>query len=198
MKKRYLAKSEKNSLLALTLYQHWCIKNTSDVKKKTFKDFIHSNFYSAFMKFSSFVNEENVKDSIEFMTWLNKNGIGIDKWCKRSLYEKFMGEIFSQETVERALEKYVINADKWASDYNLNWSDYASNASNNRIMSDIRLYKLSPWIIFCHEPLKKRIEIFPDEYLDEISDIIDMEYWNKRIKRNKEAVKLVKETLLDG
>lgn len=193
MKKRYMVKDEKSSYLAFILFFEWNKQYAGT--EKLFEDFVVSKFYIAFINFAEFLLNENIEDSIDFMRWLTDNDIGIDKWAKRSNYETYVLNLYKRETVERALEKYVYNAIKWAKENNCNWADYALEASDNRLMSDIRLYKISPWIIFCYDPFIHRVESMPDEYVEEIGHIVDIPYWNKKFLVNKSSVKFVKEVL---
>jgi hypothetical protein len=158
-------------------------------------DFIKSRYYTAFVKFGKFVNDANVTNWQTYLEWLIANQIPIDKWHKDSSYNASRKEVSKKETPERAVERFIILADKWASENNDHWSNYWSNASMNLIIFHIQSGKLSPWVLFGSNKAQEFLDKVPDELFPTIIESIDVEYWQRKTKVFKKELDWISELI---
>lgn len=195
-KSRWISRDTFTSKMAYEFYLAWVKIGIPQLKKKpTFKDFIYSRYYVTFTKFSSYIYKVKVLNPEEFMRWCLNKRIKIDKWGTDSTYNKFLKDYNNRETAEKALERYVLHAEQWAIKNKEKWVDYWEKASNDRIIQDVSLGKVSPWVIFGYDRAKTRLAIMPSECLSAITDWIDLVHWNRKVETHKPTMKWIQETL---
>ena len=181
--------------LGLKFFNDWYKLAMGQSKTKDYKTFMKSKYYGAFVRFGLYVLETRVLAPERYLEWLVGQQIPVDRWCKDSSYNKYLTEQNKKETAERALERYVIHAEKWSQVKGYHWTDYWQHAGQNRILFDIKMGKISPWIILGYEPARQVIEGYPDAVLNEIADTLDLGYWNRKLELNKPTVSWIQEIL---
>jgi hypothetical protein len=187
-KQRWTERDTQHAKLALTLYNKWRFENTAARSEISFREFIDCTYYTAFVGFAYYVLDARIFSPDRYMKWLTKNNIKIDDWRKDSVYSRYLAEESKKETAERAVERFVIYAEKWSETTGYHWSDYWHRTSDSRIFHDIQLGKISPWIFLGNEKAVSRIVSMSDDYLDKISNSIDLTYWKKKINQSSEDI----------
>lgn len=194
-KKRYLQRDEQHVKLGLKFFNDWYKRAMGTKKQKTYEEFMRSQYYGAFVRFGLYVLEARVLAPEKYLEWLINNRTTIDKWGTDSVYNAYLAEQAKRETAERALERYVLHAEKWSEKTGRHWSRYWQEANINVIMHDIKMGRISPWVMLSYEPAKEVLEGLPGEMLNEIADTLDLPYWNRKIAVNKPTVQWIDELL---
>jgi len=194
-KKRFLQRDEQHVKLGLKFFNDWYRIAMGQSSPKNYITFMKSQYYSAFVRFGLYVLETRVLAPERYLEWLIKEQTSVDAWCKDSIYNRYLAEHTKKETVERALERFVLHADKWSEKSGRHWTEYWECAGQNRILFDIKMGKISPWIILGYPPARSVLEEFPDGVLNEIAETLDLEYWNRKLDLNKQTVEWIQEML---
>lgn len=194
-KRRASERNQPHVLLALELFDAWYNRAMGSKRKKTWDDFNNSRYYNDFIRLSTWVQANNLIDHRRLIDWIVKNEVPAYKWGKESTLAEWHKYIQSNETAERALEKCVLYMEEWAADKDLEWKDYWAYATDPRLIHDIKMGKISPWIFLTVAQVRERVEALPPEMLGEIANAIDLEYWARRIDAHKPTVIWIRELL---
>ena len=194
-KKRYLQRNEQHVKLGLKFFDDWYLQAMGSRKKKTYDDFVKSQYYGAFVRFGMYVLEARVLAPERYLTWLIKHQVKLDTWSKDSVYNKYLAEQSKRETAERALERFVIHAQTWSERTGHHWTEYWSTVNPNMMLYDIKMGKISPWIFLGYNKAKNRLDDLPTEMLIDVADTIDMAYWQRKLDVNKPTVDWIESLL---
>ena len=197
-KRRHLSKGEKHVQAGLLTYQRFYELTQKAKQPKTFDEFASSPYYTAFVKFGSFMSNTNPIYPERFIDYVIKSGVKLDHWCRDALYEKYVLELIHAEHAEVALERSIKTMDTWAENNNSVWNHYFKYVSPNRATFDIKDGKISPWLILNCQTGKDLLASMSDEQLASISSIIDPQVWVKRFKNEKYNLGLVKDVVREA
>ena len=192
-KRRWLQKDEKRVRFGLYAFQRFYKLSAGTKKEKTYADFVDSQYYNAFVKFGSFLNNVQPLYPEKYIDYVVTSGVKLDHWCKDSLYEKYALEFILKEDVHTALERSVKNMMYWSEDKSALWNHYFLYVSTNRAVWDIKDGKISPWLILNCRTGKEMLSKFNDEQLGLVYHVINPEHWALRFKRLPNDVQLVKD-----
>lgn len=192
-KRRAMQQNEKRVQAGLMAFNRF-FKLTQGAKKdKTYEEFTKSPYYSAFVKFGSFINNINPLYPDKFIDFVIKSGIKLDKWCTDSLYDKYLYETLKTEPVEAAVQRTLQTMMEWADENNAEFAHYFNYVSLNRAVHDIMNGKISCWVILNSSAGKKMIQKMSDEQLDLIAPAFDVQHWLRHFKSVPADVALVQE-----
>jgi hypothetical protein len=194
-KKRHLDKDTQPARLGLKFFNDWYRRAMGAKTNRTYAEFAKSRYYSAFVRFGLYVMESRVLAPERYLEWLIVHQIKLENWSKDSVYNRYLADQSKKETVERALERFVLHAESWSEKTGNHWSRYWQEISMNRLIHDIKMGKISPWILLSYPPAKQRLEELPDELVTEVADTIDLAYWQRKIEVNKPTVKWIQEVM---
>ncbi len=194
-KKRWLQRDEQHVKLGLKFFSDWYRRAMGAKKNKTYEEFMRSQYYGAFVRFGMYVLEARVLVPEKYLEWLIVNRVAVDKWATDTVYNKYLAHQNKKETAERAVERYVLHAEKWSEKTGFHWTEYWQKANINVIINDIKMGKISPWVILAYPPAKSVLEDMPADLLNEVANTLDIAYWNRKIAVNKPTVDWVKEIL---
>ena len=181
-KRRYLARNEQHVKMGMMTYQKFYELTQRVTKPKTFEEFIKSPYYTAFVKFGSFLVNTKPIYPERFIEYVVKSGEKIDKWCRDNLYEKYIFQLIREEPADGAIQRTIQTMMDWADANGAQWEHYFKYVSLNRATHDIKEGIISPWIIFnCHSG-KEMLSRFTDEQLTIVEKIIDPKFWIRRFK----------------
>jgi hypothetical protein len=195
-KKRFLQKDEQYVRLGLKFFNDWYRIAMGAKVAKDYAVFMKSQYYGAFVRFGLYVLETRVLAPERYLEWLIKHQTAIDRWSKDSVYNSYLAEQSKKETAERALERFVIHADAWSQRTGHHWSQYWDVVQQFALVNDIKMGKVSPWIILGYSRAKKRLDELPPELLTEIADTIDLGFWHRKIDLNKPTIKWIESILV--
>src|SRR5210317_54919 len=193
-KRRALQKDEKRVRYGFYAFQRFYEKSMNIKNTKTYEDFCSSQYYNAFVKFGSFLNNVQPLYPEKYIDYVVTSGVKLDHWCREEMYQKYAIELIQKEGVETALERSVTTMMEWAADQeDAPWNHYFYYVSLNRAVWHIKDGKISPWLLLNCKSGKDMLSKFNDEQLNMIYHVLDPEHWAMRFKRNPKDVELVKE-----
>ena len=197
-KRRHLAKSEKHVQMGFLAFDKFFKLAQKSEKVKTYDDFARSPYYTAFVKFGSFIHNVNPLYPEKFIDYVVTSGVKIDHWCKETLYYEYVGHLIRNESVETALQRSISTMMDWADDHNSIWNHYFHYVSIYRAIFDIKDGKMSPWLLLNSTSGKKLLNQLSDEELSNIGHAIDPSFWLKRFRSSKEDLDLVSQVIKEG
>lgn len=194
-KKRWLQKDSQEVKLGLYFFNEWYKIAMGATGTKDYKTFMKSQYYGAFVRFGLYILETRVLEPEKYLLWLITEQKKVDIWCKDSVYNEYLAQQSKKETAERALERFVLHADKWSDRTGYHWSEYWREVKPYSLVNDIKMGKVSPWVFLGYDPARERLDDLPPELLSEVADTIDLAFWNRKIKANKPTVEWIGEIL---
>ena len=192
-KRRWLQKDEKRVRYGLYAFQRFYKLSAGTKKEKTYADFVDSQYYNAFVKFGSFLNNVQPLYPEKYIDYVVTSGVKLDHWARDELYEKYVLEFILKEDVHTALERSVMTMTEWAEENKAHWNSYFNYVSPSRAVWHIKDGKISPWLILNCKSGKQMLSKFNDEQLEMVYHVINPEHWAMRFKRLPSDVQLVKD-----
>jgi len=198
-KRRALQKDEKRVRYGFYAFQRFYEKSMNIKNTKTYEEFCSSQYYNAFVKFGSFLNNVQPLYPEKYIDYVVTSGVKLDHWCREEMYQKYAIELIQKEGVETALERSVTTMMEWAADQeDAPWNHYFYYVSLNRAVWHIKDGKISPWLLLNCKSGKEMLSKFNDEQLNMIFHIVDPSHWALRFKRQPKDVDLVKEVVKES
>jgi len=186
-KRRMNAKDDKQNRIA---YQSWLVYRkmivTNAKHDKPYDDFINDRYYMSFMKLSKHIIDLNLDKPEEFVKFILKNSVKIDDWCKAVVYETYVKDRTKKETVERAIERSVLNMKAWAEKTGFEWEDYFQRVSTPEAVQDIRMGRVSPWCTFATDQGSRLIDRFEPGQIQQLIEYIEPQSWRVKVKRQQQ------------
>src|SRR3984885_15375782 len=110
-KRRWFNRDDPSSRLAFMSWARFYELNSKFVKtgtkKQSFKEFMDSRYYAAFMKFARHLIDLNVLEPNKFIDYVIKNNLPLDKWTHDIIYENYVNELLKREDPESALARNI-------------------------------------------------------------------------------------------
>lgn len=195
MKKRHFDKDTKLCRLALRAYVKFFTVHYPYREKPTYDQFIKSQVYDAFVRFAKYVLDIDATAPDDFIDYMVKSGVGIDKWCSDAHYEKFTNHLAMIESPDRALERTFLLIQQWAITNNQNSKDFFRMISPARGAMWLRNGRISPWVILNCTTGAELIGKFSDEQILMVSETLNTRVWRGKFDRFPEEVKSIREAL---
>ena len=190
-KRRWQAKDNQDVLVGFASYDLF-YRIEMQSKPKEYKDFVDSQYYTAFVKFGAYCLNIRCIDQEAFTRWLIKNKAKLKDWPTDKMYLLFVQDHCKRESVERALERFVEHAAE--TDY---FATFWENASGYLIAEWCEMGKISPWIMLNSKRAQTALSNMPDECFARIANSIDADHWGKKTKLNPHDANFVRE-MIDG
>ena len=198
-KRRHLQKNEKRVQLGFFAFQRFYKLSAGAKTDKTYTEFCKSQYYNAFVKFGSFVNNVRPLYPEKYIDYVVTSGVKLDHWCREEMYEKYAIELIRKEGVETALERSISTMLEWASENEpAPWNHYFDHVTLNRAVWHIKDGKISPWLLLNCKSGKEMLSKLNDEQLNMIYHVLDPSHWAMRFKRNPKDVELVREVVKES
>jgi hypothetical protein len=198
-KRRHLQKNEKRVQLGFYAFQRFYKLSAGAKTDKTYTEFCKSQYYNAFVKFGSFVNNVRPLYPEKYIDYVVTSGVKLDHWCREEMYEKYAIELIRKEGVETALERSISTMLEWASENEpAPWNHYFDHVTLNRAVWHIKDGKISPWLLLNCKSGKEMLSKLNDEQLNLIYHVLDPSHWAMRFKRNPKDVELVREIVKEA
>jgi hypothetical protein len=198
-KKRWMLKDEKYVKLGFFAYQrfYFLSYSASSKREKSYKDFISSQYFLAFTAFAKYLLSISAIDQEGFIDFLIKNNAKLDHWTDERYYEEWIREVGKKEPLYQALERNILLAESWAKKTGELWTDFFRKINPQLATQWLKAGRISPWLIYSEvgAPLIARLT---DEQLDIISNIIEPDFWAKKIQTNSEELLDIIKVLKDA
>ena len=197
-KRRHLSKDEKHVKAGLLTFQKFFEFTQRNKTPKTFDEFAKSPYYTAFVKFGSFLVNTAPIYPERFIDYVIKSGIKLDHWCRDELYEKYISELIKIEPADGAIQRTIETMMKWGDKNSAQWEQYFLYVNLNRAVHDIKEGLVSPWILLNSKSGKDMLKRMTDEQLDIVGPVIDPQFWSRRFKSLPADVELVKSVIKEA
>ncbi len=197
-KRRHISRNEKHVQAGLLTFQKFYDFAQKGKTKKTFDDFVDSPYYTAFVKFGSFLVNTNPIYPEMFIDYVVKNGIKIDHWCRDELYDTYISELIKNEPADGAIQRSITTMMDWSDKNNAPWEHYFAYVNLNRATHDIKEGLISPWLVLNTKSGKEMLQRMNDEQLEIISAVIDPQHWIKKFKSLPADIELIKDVVKEA
>jgi hypothetical protein len=193
-KRRHLQKNEKWVQNGFMVFQRFYQVHQNNSKPKTYDQFCDSSYYNAFVKFGRFIMHINPLYPEKYIEYVIRSQIKLDHWARDDLYETYLIDTLKSEPLESALQRSIKTMMEWATEQNVQWSDYFRLVNTTRAVAHIHQGSVSPWLILGCSAGKKMLNSFSDEQLQMVQRFIDPKFWNNKFRNYPADVMFVQET----
>ena len=193
-KRRHLQKNEKWVQNGFMVFQRFYQVHQNNGKPKTYDQFCDSSYYNAFVKFGRFIMHINPLYPEKYIEYVIRSQIKLDHWARDDLYETYLIDTLKSEPLESALQRSIKTMMEWATEQNVQWSDYFRLVNTTRAVAHIQQGGVSPWLILGCSAGKKMLNSFSDEQLQMVQRFIDPTFWNNKFRNYPADVMFVQET----
>ena len=197
-KRRHLSKHEKHVQAAMMVYQKFYDVAQRNAKQRTFDDFAKSPYYTAFVKFGSFIVNTNPIYPELFVEFVIKSGVKLDHWCRDELYDQYVSQLIKTEPADGAIQRSIKTMMDWGETSKAPWEHYFAYVNLNRATHDIRDGLMSPWMLLNIQSGKEMLSRMNDEQLAIVGPVIDPTHWKRRFKSLPADVELVKAVIKEA
>jgi hypothetical protein len=197
-KRRYLSKDEKHVQSGLLTFQRFYEIAQKGKSQKTFEEFANSAYYTAFVKFGSFLINTAPIYPERFIDYVIKSGIKLDHWCRDELYDNYIQELIKIEPADGAIQRSIKTMMDWSDKNNAPWEHYFQYVNLNRATHDIREGLISPWLVLNTKSGKEMLKRMNDEQLEIIGAVIDPQFWMRKFKSLPADVELIKDVIKEA
>ena len=197
-KRRHLSKGEKHVQMGLMTFQRFYELTQKAGKKKTFDEFASSSFYTAFVKFGSFMVNTAPIYPERFIDFVVKSGVKLDHWCRDELYDQYISELIKIEPADGAIQRSIQTMMDWADKNKSPWEHYFAYVNLNRATHDIKEGLISPWILLNAKAGKEMLTRMNDEQLEIVGPIIDPQFWLRKFKSLPADTELIKDVIKEA
>jgi len=197
-KKRWLSRKQSDVLLGFEVWDKFYKLNYvfSNSKKRTYKDFMKSNYYIDFVKFGSYLLKLDPIDRTEFIIFVCSGYAKLKDWSKPFVYNAFICQYLEKESINNAVERSILSIQKWCIKEEIKLSEFIEKVPPNSIILMVQLGRISPWFLFCTSILLHLEKIMTDEQKLLLYDAIgNIKKWRYKVKKNSEDVKYIKNIL---
>lgn len=197
-KRRHLSKNEKHVQSGLLTYQRFFELTQGGKKQKTFEEFATSPYYTAFIKFGSFIINTAPIYPERFIDYVINSGAKLDHWCRDELYYNYVSELIKKEPADGAVQRTIKTMMDWADQNSAQWEHYFAYVNLNRATHDIKEGLISPWILLNTKSGKEMLQKMNDEQLDILCSTIDPQFWLRRFRALPADLELVKDLIKEA
>lgn len=197
-KRRYISQNEKHVQAGLLTYQRFYEFSQRGKSKKSFDDFASSPYYTAFVKFGSFLTNTAPVYPERFIDFVIKSGVKLDHWCRDELYENYIQDLIKIEPADGAVQRTITTMMDWGEKNSSPWEHYFQYVNLNRATHDIKEGLISPWLLLNTKSGVEMLKKFNDEQLEIVAPYIDPEFWKRRFNTLPADVELVKDIIKEA
>ena len=191
-KRRYADRKTPGARLGFRVFQRFFEITTRSRNIKTEIEFIKSQYYSDFVKFGRHLVSLNPLAPDQFIDFVIENGVKLKEWTSPHVYETFLQEYIKREPAERAVERTIIEMDKWAQLHEVHYNKFFSGVSEVEATFLIRSGKISPWVLYLSDSANELLERLNREQGTIIESAINPTEWHKIFSKHEDDVKFVK------
>lgn len=197
-KRRHLSKDERHVQMGLLTFQRFYELTQKAKNKKTFDEFSQSPYYTAFVKFGSFMVNTAPIYPERFIDFVIKSGVKLDHWCRDELYQQYISELIKIEPADGAMQRTIQTMMDWAEKNSAQWEHYFAYVNLNRATHDIKEGLISPWLVLNTKSGKDMLKRMNDEQLEIIGPVIDPQFWIRRFQSLPADTELVKDLVKEA
>jgi hypothetical protein len=193
-KRRWQEKDNKANVVGYSSWRRFYETNTNK-KKNSYKEFINSSYYGAFVKFGSYCMNVNCINVNRYVDYLLDNKISIDNWNKDTHYTKYLLDLLKSEDPFDAIKRSVETTLDLAAQFDIPNKDVFRYGNRNKICYEITKGKISPWVLYQSTSGVVFLESLDSTQEKMIFDYINPEYWAIKFKKDSNMTLEVKKML---
>ncbi len=198
-KRRWFNRDEPISRMAFMAWARFYELNGRLVKqgqkKQSFREFIDSRYYAAFIKFSRQLIELNALEPAKFIDYVIKNNLPLDKWTHDIVYENYVADLIKHEAPEAALARNIELMQQWSNQTGEQWQDFFRRVNVMQATAWIKAGRISPWVLYNADSAEELLNRCSPEQLHIIKDSVKIPQWKIRFIQNKEGADWIRNTL---
>ena len=193
-KRRVLDKDLKQNRIAYQSWLLWRRLNIANIKHdKPYEEFADNRYYTGFMKLSKHIIDLNIESPEEFVRYITMNSVPMNKWTSDIVYESFIKDKTKKETVERAIERSILNMKAWAEQTGNDYTEYFQKVNTPNAVQDIRMGRISPWCTFATNQGSKLIDRMEPGQIEILVEYMEATSWRARILRQRKDAEWVQQ-----
>lgn len=196
-KRRWLDKDKVANRLAYGAWKSYFNRHHPNKKSTEYRDFIKSNYYTAFIKFGIYCSDVGVVNPASYGQWLVKNSVPIDTWGSDRNYSKYLVEYLRSEDPLDAVKRTLDVLLDMAQTGSIRLCDIFRYGNRNKLLHLITSGKISPWVLYQCDTGQEFLGTLDTNQTNLIYEYIDPPKWNIKFKKSDTAIQDVK-TVLSG
>lgn len=199
-KRRYFRKDDPDSRFGFIAWSRFyeLSQTSGSKKKKSFKEFINSRYYTAFIKFGKHIIDINAIEPSKFIDFVIKNNLPLDRWTYEFVYEQYIRELTKKETPEQALERMILLMQQWSMQTGEPWQDFFRKINTNLAIQWVQSGRISPWLLYTVDSALDMIDRCNLEQQDLIKNFAPVAQWKIKFMKNRDSVDWIKSTMKDA
>ena len=196
-KRRWFNKEDPSSRLAFMAWARFYELNNrlSGTPKRSFREFMDSKYYLAFIKFAKQIIDLNALEPAKFIDYVIKNNLPLDKWTHDTVYAAYVSDLIRNEQPESALARNIELMQQWSQQSGELWQDFFRKVSPIQAVAWIKNGRLSPWVVYNADSAEALFDRCGEEQLQIIHTSAKVPQWKIRFNKNKESAEWIRNTL---
>jgi hypothetical protein len=197
-KRRWQQEKEAGVQLGLQSYLKFFEMTQGSAKTKSYKDFVESPYYSAFVKFGQYLIAIRAINATGFIEYVIKGNKKLDQWTKECFYDEYLYELLRKEHPTVALERSFTEMQKWADAENKQFNNIFREGATNKICNMIVNGRISPWIIFNCDSGIEFLSSLNEEQVAMVFKFIEPDFWQRKLKDYVADAEFIKSVLQEA
>ena len=197
-KRRYQQEKEVGVQLGYQAYLRFYDTTQGSSKSKTYKSFVESPYYSAFVRFGQYLVSIRAINAARFTDWVLKNNKKLDQWTKESFYDEYLFDYLRKEHPNDALDRTFLEMQRWADEYHEPFNDFFRKVSTARLCQMLTNGRISPWIIYQCDSGIELLGALSSEQINMVYRFIDPEFWHRKFVDYVADVEFIKMVLAEA
>jgi len=200
-KRRWFQKDEPHARLGFMAWNRFYELNSFGKNaefRNSYRNFIDSQYYNAFMKFGRHMRDLNAVEPPKFIDYVIKNNLPIDKWTHDFVYEQYIRELTRHETAEQALERNIMLMNEWSMQTSEPWYDFFRKVNPNQATMWIKAGRISPWVLYNVDSAMDLFERCTPEQIAIIKGCAAPGPWKIKFNKNKESCDFIRSALRES
>lgn len=181
-KRRWQQEKEVGVQFGLQAYLRFFEMTQGSAKLKSYKDFVESPYYSAFVKFGRHMVAIRAVNPRVFIDWVIKENKKLDHWTHEKVYLEYLHAYLKKEAVQDAIERALTEMQDYADEIKTlaSFNDYFRYGNANRICHHIANGRISPWIVYNCDSGVEFLSQLNEEHIAMIMPWIDPDFWQRK------------------
>lgn len=196
-KRRWLERDMKVNRNAHGAWKFYFNKHHPNTTKTEYINFIHSHYYMAFIKFSTYCINTNVINIHYYIDYLISHRVSINDWCSDKHYSKFLVQYLKTEDSDDATRRSLKTLIEMCEVENIQVKDAFKFLNENRLCQKIYQGMISPWVLYNSDTAIDFLSRLNDDQLKIVYEFINPDIWKLKVFKEKDITVKVKNTLVE-
>ena len=176
---------------AYGLYKFWLEKQRR--KPPAVEGFVHSAYYSSFIKFSQWSRETSIPDPLKYVELMVNNKVAPALWRRNEAYQMYLEYVDKRSDPYEQVNNSVDTILALSEGLEIPPKDVFDRFKSGEIIELIHQRRLSPWLLFCSSSFKDWMNRLHEGEKKDLLKIIGIDYWAQKLEKSQDVVKNVRE-----